>query len=118
MTIKGIGVDIEKILRFKKMEYNEHIGFYRKIFTKKEIKYCLSKKDCYRHFAARFCAKEAILKALSFNKKDYFLIEIQIINNKGGVPKVFLKKNINYDIKLSISHTDDIAVACAIVCTK
>ena len=76
MTIEGIGVDIEDISRFTGKPFPENKGFYERIFTKKEIEYCLQKANPYQHFAARFCAKEAVIKALSDETLDFRKIEI------------------------------------------
>ena len=60
MIIKGIVVDIESISRFRMMPFVKHKNFYKRIFTEREIMYCLSKMNPYQHFAVRFCAKEAL----------------------------------------------------------
>ena len=39
--------------------------FLSKIFTEKEIEYCMKRADPKKHFAVRFAGKEAIIKALS-----------------------------------------------------
>jgi len=105
----NIGVDIEDISRFKELDFNQNKKFYEKIFNVNEIKYCLSKKDPYQHFAARFCAKEAFIKAISKPIKDYKDIEIRIKNNKPFI--------IWNDTKhlLSLSHEKDKAIAFVMV---
>ena len=105
----SIGVDIEDISRFKNKEYNKNKIFYNKIFTKKEISYCLAKKNPYQHFAVRFCAKEAFIKAINESIKDYKDIEIKVKNNK---PFIIWndKKHL-----LSLSHEKDKAIAFVIV---
>jgi len=78
----SIGVDIEDISRFSKLSYTSKKSFYDKIFTKKEIKYCLSKKNPYPHFTVRFCAKEATIKALENSNLSLKEIEIKMKNEK------------------------------------
>ena len=88
-----------------------------KIFTQTEIDYCQSKHRPLEHFAARFAAKEAVIKAISGFKSKYKLIDIEILNNSSGKPYVKLNKKLpnNMSIKISLSHTSDVAIAMAIV---
>lgn len=105
----NIGVDIEDISRFRELDFNQNKKFYEKIFNKNEIKYCLSKRDSYPHFAVRFCAKEAFIKAMSESIKDYKDIEIRTKNKKPFI--------IWNDTKhlLSLSHEKDKAIAIVVV---
>ena len=112
MAITGIGVDIEDISRFRTKPFNKHNAFYNKIFTKQEITYCLKKGDPSKHFAARFCAKEATIKALGKNNIDFKNIEI-IKENK--IPKIKVRKHKNLHIYLSISHTKNHTIAFVII---
>ena len=110
-----IGVDIESVKRFRKQHYDRNKSFYENIFTDKEIKYCLSKADPYPHFTARFCAKEAVIKAIGGSV--YRAKDIEIINDKKGKPFVKLKtKNLKLKTKVlvSLSHTKEYAIAFAI----
>lgn len=109
----GIGVDLELISRFKNLHRKKNNKFLNKIFTKREMDYCFSKKTVARHLAARFTAKEAIIKALSsLSEKAPAFNEIEIFNNANGVPTATLKK---YNIKISLSHCRDKAMALALV---
>ncbi|MBT4540742.1 holo-ACP synthase [Candidatus Woesearchaeota archaeon] len=109
-----IGTDIEEITRFREKPYDKNKGFYEKVFTENEILYCMEKADPYQHFAVRFCAKEAVIKALQ-NKKVSFN-EIEVIN-EDNIPKIKINlENFNeMDIKVSLSHTKNYAVAYVIV---
>lgn len=104
-----VGVDIVNIKTFKEKDFVKYETFYRKIFTKEEIKYCLNKAEPYQHFAARFAAKEAVIKTISkkINIKD---IEIYHKNSK---PHVKIKDQ-ELEIQLSISHDGDYAIAFAL----
>lgn len=107
-----IGVDIEDILRFK----DKPKAFYNRLFTDNEIKYCLSQKNPAPHFAARFCAKEAIYKALSssgINISSYKKIEI--LKKDSGSLIVKLPDNITKKVHVSISHEKDKAIAFAYI---
>ena len=110
-SIRGIGVDIAEVKRFRKLPYKSNFSFYGKVFLEAEIRYCLSKVDPYPHFAARFSAKEAIIKAT--NKKVSNLENIEISNSGNGYPRAKVK-NIKGKILISLSHTKDQAIAIAI----
>ncbi len=120
MKIK-CGTDIIEVSRIK--ESIEKLGekFLNKIYTKKEIEYCLSKNNMkYQHFAARFAAKEAIFKAISSlikNKYEITWKDVEVLNDENGRPYVHFLNNI-YNIEqidISISHLKEYAIATCIV---
>lgn len=114
------GTDIIEIERIKESIENRKTGktFVDRVYTKREIEYCESKKtQKYQHYAARFAAKEAAFKAISDQIEDKYSItwkDIEVINNEQGRPELNLigisLKNIE-DIDLSISHCKEYAVA-------
>ena len=109
----SIGVDIESIARFSNLKRRESKNFLEKIFTEKELDYCLSKENFAQHLASHFAAKEAVVKALgSFRKKPIALSKIVISHSAQGVPAVTLK---GYSVKISLSHCEDKAVAFVMV---
>jgi len=108
---KGIGIDLVEINRFRKKNFDSNQIFYEKIFTKNEIEYCLKYKDPYPHFAGKFAAKEAIIKATNEKIK---LNQIVIKNNLNGL-EVMIKNTINPEILISISHEKDYAIAMCTV---
>jgi len=106
----SIGVDIEDIDRFK----NKSQKFLDRIYTKNEQEYCLSKKIPAKHLAVRFCAKEAVIKALTGLKlKHPNLSDIEVYHNEDGVPQVRLLNNfyngLTFDLSLSHDRTKAIA---------
>ncbi|MCL2860206.1 MAG: holo-ACP synthase [Oscillospiraceae bacterium] len=115
------GTDIIEIDRIKSSIEENGDNFLNKIYTKKEIEYCESKKNAkYQHYSARFAAKEAVFKALSQLLADKYEVswkDIEIVNLEDGKPIVnLLKKGYNIDyIELSLSHSRDYAVAMALV---
>lgn len=121
---QNAGIDIAEVGRFRKLPYKTNKNFYNKIFTENEIKYCIDKADPYQHFAARFAAKEAVIKALG--KKIGDVRKIEIINERDGRPQVETKnllrrriglwpKKPKTKILLSLSHVKEYAVAVAFV---
>jgi len=106
----SIGVDIEEISRFSKCKFEEKKHLYEKIFTPKEIQYCLGKSDPYPHFTARFCAKEAVIKALQNNKINLIDIEIEMKNKKPVLKLPGKKHGL-----ISLSHTRLYAIAFVMI---
>jgi holo-[acyl-carrier protein] synthase len=122
--IIGTGVDIVEIDRIRKAADKWKDKFLTRVFTDSELNYANSKKFSYQHLAARFAAKEAVLKAFgdaSINNMEWRNIEIA--NNKDGKPFVKLtgeaRKTLNKigagEIIVSLSHTRNYAVANAIL---
>ena len=112
----AIGTDIEEISRFanKTLENDEH--FLTHIFTEKELEYCFSKGKPAQHLCARFCAKEAGIKALTdFGIKNVYYSDIEILNNEFGVPDIRVKGFPELHIKTSLSHSKTYATATVII---
>ena len=107
-----IGVDIVEISRIKNFVENNILD---RVFSLEEIKYCTSKKlakNKYQSFAARFAAKEAVIKAL--DDKTINLRDILVENLPSGKPIVKIK-NRDLKIEISLSHCDKYAVAMVMV---
>ena len=125
--ILGTGVDIVEIDRVKKAANKWKDKFLTRVFTNNELKYANGKKFSYQHLAARFAAKEAVLKALGngwTNRVEWKDIEIwndasgkPNVRLSGEVQKVCKKLGVN-DILISMSHTRTYAVANAILIKK
>jgi phosphopantetheine--protein transferase-like protein len=107
----GIGIDIIEVSRFRKKKYEENKNFYKKIFVKSEINYCLKFKNSAERFAGKFALKEALIK--SIDKKIRFSeIETSHLKSK---PIVRIKKSREkYNFIASLSHENDFAVAVVI----
>ena len=107
----GIGIDIIEVSRFRKKQYEENKNFYKKIFVKSEINYCLKFKNSAERFAGKFALKEALIK--SIDKKIRFSeIETSHLKSK---PVVRIKKSEEkYNFIASLSHENDFAVAVVI----
>ena len=111
--IVGVGVDCEKTFRFKHIKKE----LAKKLFTVQEIIYCNSLPHPEQHFAARFCAKEAVKKAFSSLDRILLFEDIEIVKVKKSPEVIFKDKGLNkkYKIYLSMSHSKDMAIAFAIV---
>lgn len=114
----AVGVDIEDIKRFD----DKSQRFIDKIFTKEEQSYCFSKSIPNSHFAVRFCAKEAVTKALnSMNIKQPALNEIEVCHDANGCPKIKLpdsKEYSNLKVDVSLSHDKTKAIAFVVIDVK
>ncbi|MBU2541349.1 MAG: holo-ACP synthase [Candidatus Omnitrophica bacterium] len=110
--IIGTGIDIIEVERIEKAIERGGDNFLKRIFTVREIGYAKSKKLSSMHLAGRFAAKEAVLKGFSrgqFNFKD-----IEILNDDVGRPFCRLSRD-GFNIAISISHTENYAVASAVI---
>ncbi len=121
--IFGIGIDLIEVARIEK-QLLENSGFREKIFTQDEIDYCDSKKKKAEHFAARFAAKEAFLKAIGTGWRNGFsFLEIAVLNDEFGKPilevygktKQFIEETRIKNMQISLSHLKDLATAIVIL---
>ncbi len=122
--ISGTGIDIIEISRIKNAVIRWKDSFLKRVFTENEINYSQAKKFSYQHLAARFAAKEAVLKAIGDSSIHRInLREVEVLNDESGKPfirlsgeakKIKEKKKIS-DIIISMSHTHKLAVANAIL---
>jgi holo-[acyl-carrier protein] synthase len=123
MTIVGIGTDITECLRIGKMIDQHGDLFLRRVYTEREIAYCQARKRSLEHFAGRWAAKEAILKAIGTGwAKGICWTDLEVRNEAGGAPKVLVRgvaadvaaeRGIG-EILVSISHTRAYATAYAL----
>ncbi|MFH1363299.1 MAG: holo-ACP synthase [Candidatus Omnitrophota bacterium] len=111
--IVGVGIDMIKIEKLKSAINKWGDSFRAKVFNAEELENIVEGKMYYQRLAARFAAKEAVIKAIS---KEYplALTDIIILNKENGAPYCKFKKDIGVDIFLSITHIEDYAVACAV----
>ncbi|MFA5383096.1 MAG: holo-ACP synthase [Eubacteriales bacterium] len=122
--VKGIGADIIEIERLRILAEKYPGKFLNKIFTQGEVAYCNLRKNPFPSFAARFAAKEAVLKALGTGLA--FGIrwrDVEIVTEIDQAPKISLhnkaveiavEKGIG-KVLISISHDRDKALAFALV---
>ncbi|MDP2763165.1 MAG: holo-ACP synthase [Enterobacteriaceae bacterium] len=120
MNILGIGIDITKIDRIKRIWKKYKISFAKKILTSKEIILLNKKKNKTQFLAKCFTAKEAFVKAIGTGFKHGITFKnIDISNNELGKP--IINNNIkNIKLKnthtfISISHERDIVIAIVII---
>ena len=117
----GIGIDIVEVGRIQQLA-EAHEAFIARVYTETEIRYCSPKKNRHQHFAARFAAKESVLKALGVGwARDVKWTDIEVVNDAlgrphikayGEVKRLMEEKNIR-EILVSLSHTAGYAIASA-----
>jgi holo-[acyl-carrier protein] synthase len=121
--IVGIGVDLVKIDRINKAGRN-HSGFLERVFTDREREYCGRQKFSAQHYAGRFAAKEAVLKAIGTGwSAGVKWTDIEVLHGEGGGPIVNVSGRVKdlMDLKgvrqilLSYSHDEGYAVAQAVL---
>lgn len=123
MQTLGIGTDIIECLRIAQMIERHGELFIQRVYTDTEIQYCQRRKAVTQHFAGRWAAKEAILKALGTGWiRGISWRDLEIVNEQGGKPVVSLHggaKDVAHsmgiaEILISISHCRSHATALAI----
>ena len=123
MVILGIGTDIVECPRIGKMIEQHGELFLRRVYTERETRYCHSRKHAIEHFAGRWAAKEAILKAMGTGRSQGITwTDIEVRTEPNGKPQVMLcgaAKDIAQgqrigDILVSLSHCRAYATASAI----
>ncbi len=117
------GIDLVECDRIQEIADRYGDRFLRRVFTTRELDYCLPRKRKWEHLAGRFAAKEAILKVLGTGWREKIAwTDMEVVNLPGGQPQVTLtgepveicRKLGITKILLSISHTVHYAVASAI----
>jgi holo-[acyl-carrier protein] synthase len=123
MSIIGHGVDIVEVERIRTALQRNGDRFHQRTCTAAEAAYCLAMKDPAPFFAARFAAKEAVSKALGTGiGPQCSWLDIEVRRKASGEPFVVLhgagaetaKRLGIARILLSLSHTENYAVAQAI----
>lgn len=125
--IVGTGIDIVEVFRMRDAISKWGSSFLTKVFTNKEISYSNSKRFAPQHFAARFAAKEAVVKAFGEARKSPVnWTDIEVFNDKEGRPVMLLsnealklkrRKNVS-EVIVSMSHSKNYAVASVILLRK
>jgi len=92
VNVLGVGTDITECLRIAQMIERHGELFVGRVYTQLEIDYCRSRRMATQHFAGRWAAKEAVLKALGTGwRKGISWRDIEIRNGPGGRPQALLK---------------------------
>jgi holo-[acyl-carrier protein] synthase len=116
----GVGVDLMDVGRMEAEYRGGDAELLTSLFTPTEIAYCTGKHRPAQHFAARFAAKEAFLKAFGLARGEGIpWREIEIINDDSGRPEVVLHGALRQEaerrrvraVHVSLSHAGEMAMA-------
>ena len=122
--VVGLGIDVIQNERIRDSVTRFGTRFINRIYTETEIAYCANCADPGIHYAARFAAKEAFLKALGTGWRGKVAWrDIEVVLNEQGAPslnvigaaKELLDETGATHLHVSISHTSDHAVAQVIL---
>ena len=121
--IFGIGTDIISVARIQRsIENNER--FTEKLFTPAEITYCEVRANKYQSYAARFAAKEAVMKAIGTGWDGVInWLDIEVVSDALGKPGIvahaatqaFLEQHGITNVQLSLSHEKEYAIAFVVL---
>ncbi len=119
------GIDLVKVERMRQMiERPSGKAFLDRVFSSGEQSYCGSKRMKFEHYAARFAAKEAVLKALKVRpRKNQRLSGIEIGREASGKPFIIVSPEnrkqyripARAQIELSIAHEREYAIATVVI---
>src|SRR6187549_209228 len=91
MTIFGIGTDIVECLRIAQMVERHGELFLTRVYTPHEIEYCSARKAANQHYAGRWAAKEAVLKAIGTGwSRGISWTDVEVRNELEGNPRISL----------------------------
>lgn len=123
MTILGIGTDIVECLRIAQIIERHGELFINRVYTDHEIRYCRSRKAATQHFAGRWAAKEAVLKAMGTGwRRGISWRDVEVRNVPSGKPVISLRGGARSVVEqsgiremlISISHCRSHATAYAV----
>ena len=118
--IVAIGIDVIEIARVEEVMSRRGARFRDRVFTEKEIGYCESLGAPYPSYAARFAAKEAVMKALGTGWTGGIgFQQIEVLRDEAGAPSIQLTGPAldrfqalgATRIHLSLSHSRELAMA-------
>jgi holo-[acyl-carrier protein] synthase len=123
MNILGLGTDIVECLRIAQMIERHGELFLGRVYTPHEIEYCSTRKTAVQHYAGRWAAKEAVLKAMGtgwIRGITWRDVEIRSVPGRkptialaGGARDICEQQGVA-EMLISISHCRHYATACAI----
>lgn len=122
--IVGVGIDIAPVARFERALRDPGDSFRDAVFTSAEAAYCESKRCPVRHFAARFAAKEASLKALvGVGVGVPPLHDVEVRVEDSGMPRIELHGRFREIVErrrieaihVSLTRTEGLAAAIVVI---
>lgn len=118
----GVGTDLVHVPRLEQA-LARHPGFATRVYTRTEIAYCEQHREPGPRYAARFAAKEAVLKALGTGlARGMRWQDVEIVAGPARRPLVMLHGAVAETarrqgvraVQVSLSHAGEYALACAV----
>jgi holo-[acyl-carrier protein] synthase len=116
--IVGLGTDLVEVARFR-LAMQRRTKLAERLFSDAEREYAFRQKDPAKSLAARFGAKEAVMKAMGVGLWKFKFRDVEVVRAKSGAPSVALhgraaemaaERGIG-GWQLSLTHTDTTAMA-------
>ncbi len=119
-----LGLDIVSVPRMREAIERQGARFLNRIFTKAEQAYCEKKRNKFENYAARFAAKEAVIKAKKGGRGRYAFRDIEVVRGLKGEPSIQLTPQAREKLgisprakfELTLAHEREFAVAAVILC--
>src|SRR5215216_1599442 len=118
--IVAIGIDIVEIARLEEVFQRRGERFRKRVSTETEIEYCERRASKVASYAARFAAKEAVMKALKTGwAEGVGWRDIEVVRAESGAPVIHLRGRALERMRelgaarahLSLTHSRDLAMA-------
>lgn len=120
-AVVGVGVDLCEVERLREAMARTP-GMRNRLFSAREQEYCERRKNPGERYAARFAAKEAVLKAMGVGLGACALYDIEVVNESSGAPRLVLSASAAKlaaekgvaGWQISLTHTGSLAQATVI----
>jgi holo-[acyl-carrier protein] synthase len=117
--VTGVGLDLLEIDRLERA-LARRPRLAERLFTDGERAFAAARGEPARHLAVRFCAKEAVAKALALRDGDWH--EVEVLGGGDGPPRVLLSGSaaaraaeLGVEVEISLSHSKGMAGAVAML---
>jgi holo-[acyl-carrier protein] synthase len=115
----AVGIDVIEIARVRETLSRHPRRFLARVYTPEEVAFCRGRVP---ELAARFAAKEAVMKALGTGARGLAWREIEILPNQRGKPLVYLHGQAQAraeaiglrGIDISLTHSHELAIAAVV----
>lgn len=123
-SVYGVGSDLVEIPRFRRA-LDRHPRLVGRLFSDAEQRDSARFREPAPHLAARFGAKEAVMKALGVGLGSFAMREVEVVRRAGGQPELVLSGAAAEvavacgvrEWRLTLTHTDTMAMAVAVALT-
>jgi holo-[acyl-carrier protein] synthase len=115
----AVGIDVIEIARVKRVLERHPVRFLQRVYTPEEVAFCRGRIP---ELAARFAAKEAVMKALGTGARGLAWREIEVLPNRRGKPLVYLHGSAKRrgeeiglrGVDVSLTHSHELAIAAVV----